>query len=487
MNKKISIIGLPGSGKTTLGKNLSTKLSIPHYSLGDLVRQHLADQTPLGQKIREFISQQKGWSPLRDDLAEAVMSDQLSNQEAWIIDGFPRNIIQAQSDLLKDLDHYLLVDIDPEIALQRVLTRQRVDDSVDKFQARLKAEAERLPELINHAKQQGKLIQLNGENNSEILFQEATNLLSTKKAPTKLKLLTSEHDHFQFEAGKPACPVSCKYCFITEHDERREVWNKNPQAGLNKASTFINVPPWIDQSEAEQKRFRSFPWEILRGDIVGFTAITDPFWPKIEKFFWEFIEKTSPLAKLVTAVTKWPLSKSTLKRLATIPNFRLVLAITGNRPPIEKVSVEKHLETLALAQEYGVKTLPISHPYISGVSDLSFLPDLKKLGYQNFDVKGFRYCDSQMGSWMPESSKHFYLGQEDQEILPEDGWREKVEAAGLELLSPRQWYLRESKDLQPKLTSEQASEYVDKVMELSNIVSSSSNQDVIEAAIKRRM
>lgn len=486
MNKKISIIGLPGSGKTTLGKTLSAELSIPHYSLGDLVRQHLTDQTSLGQKIREFISQQSGWGPLRDDLAEEVMSEQLASKDSWIIDGFPRNILQANSHLLKDLDHYLLVDIAPEIALQRVITRQRIDDSVDKFLARLKVESERLPQLVDQAIQQGKLIQLNGNNSPDQLLQEAKVNLPTKKNSTKLKLL-ADHDHFQFEAGKPACPVSCKYCFITEHDERREVWNKNPQAGLNKASTFINVPPWIDQSEAEQKRFRSFPWEILRGDIVGFTAITDPFWPKIEKYFWEFVEKTAPLAKLVTAVTKWPLSKATLKRLADIPNFRLVLAITGNRPPIEKVSVEKHLETLSLAQEYGVKTLPISHPYISGVSDLSFLPELKKLGYQSFDVKGFRYCDSQMGSWMPESSKHFYLGKEDQEILPEDGWREKVEAAGLELLSPRQWYLRESSELQPKLTREQASDYVAKVMEFSNIVSSSSNQDVVEAAIKRRM
>lgn len=293
--------------------------------------------------------------------------------------------------------------------------------------------------------------------------------------------------NFRFEAGKPACPVACKYCFITEHDARREVWNRNPLMGLNKATSFVNVPPWIAESPGDEERFYNFPWEILRGDFVGFTAITDPFWPKLERYLWHFVEKVSPLAKVVTCVTKWPIDRQTMKRLSQVPNFMLVVAITGNAPPIERVPVRRHLETLRLAKEEGVPALPISHPYIAGVSDLWFLPELYEMGYREFDVKGFRYCDAQMGSWLPEASRQYYLGREDEEVLPEDGWRQKVWDSGLTLLSPRQWYLREGLGRQPQLDQSTAENYVREVMAYANIVSSSSNQDVIEAAIRRRL
>ena len=171
--------------------------------------------------------------------------------------------------------------------------------------------------------------------------------------------------------------------------------------------------------------------------------------------------------------------------LAEYPNFFLVVGITGNGS-IEKIKVEKHLQTLEWAKEFGVWALPISHPYIAGVSDLSFLPELKAMGYDEFDVKGLRYCDSQMGSWMPEDSKRYYLGREDEEVLPEDGWREKVEDAGFELLSPRQWYLREGVHFQPKLDRAKAESLVEKTMELANVVSSD-QEKVWEAAVQRRL
>lgn len=291
---------------------------------------------------------------------------------------------------------------------------------------------------------------------------------------------------FRFEAGKPACPVACQYCFITEHDTRREVWNRNPMVGLNKATTFVNVAPWITDSPCDKERFYAFPWEILRGDFVGFTAITDPFWPKLERYLWHFIEQVSPLAKIVTCVTKWPITRETMVRLSRVPNFMMVVAITGNHPPIEKIPVCKHLKTLELAKELGVLALPISHPYIAGVSDLSFLPELKRLGYDKFDVKGFRYCDAQMRSWIPEASRRYYVGLEEEEVLPEDGWRKRAADAGLSLLSPHQWYLREGMWRQPHLNREKAKELVSCVCKLANIVSSD-QKHVWDEALNRRL
>lgn len=288
----------------------------------------------------------------------------------------------------------------------------------------------------------------------------------------------------KFRAGEPACPVACKYCFITEHETRREVWNQNPIMGVNKACTFVNVTPWIGEDSLEQERFKNFPWEILRADFVGFTAITDPFYPKIDSYLWKWLDRASEVAKLTTCVTKWPISKEVMKKLSRYQNFFLVVGVTGNWM-IEKVPLRKHLQTLAYAKEYGVPTLPISHPYIAGMSDLSFLPEIKKLGYDHFDIKGLRYCDKNMGVWMPESSKKLYEGHEDQEILPEDGWREKVLDAGLNLLSPREWYLKEGSQLSPHVDEQTAKELVSKVFELANIVSSDKD-NVFEAAVQRR-
>lgn len=291
---------------------------------------------------------------------------------------------------------------------------------------------------------------------------------------------------YRFRAGKPACPVACKYCFITEHDTRREVWNAQPLLGINRACTFLNVPPWIGKDPESQRRFYEFPWEVLHGDYVGFTAVTDPFWTEIEPWFWRFVESASPRAKLLTAVTKWPLTATLVKRLSRIPNFLLVVAVTGNAPPVERVPVAKHLRTLALAKEHGLKALPVSHPYISGVSDLSFLRELRGMGYSEFDVKGFRYCDRTMKAWLPESSRAQYQGREDEEILPEDGWREKVTDAGLSLLSPRQWYLREAPKT-PSCSEAEAEHLVDRCLSMSAVVTSDCEEGVRRSAIFRRL
>src|SRR5690606_23381252 len=109
------------------------------------------------------------------------------------------------------------------------------------------------------------------------------------------------------------------------------------------------------------------------------------------------------------------------------------------------------------------------------------------VGYDEFDVKGFRYCDAQMHSWIPEASRRYYFGREDEEVLPEDRWRERVADAGLSLVSPRQWDLREAFGREPRVDRATAETLVGRVMEMANIVSSDSNVEVVEAAIRRRL
>lgn len=280
-----------------------------------------------------------------------------------------------------------------------------------------------------------------------------------------------------------ACPVACRYCVITQVGYRAAAWREKFLIGLNKAVTILNPPPDRDDTRALAS-FYNFPLELLEGDRVGFNAISDPFWPKYRPELEWFLDKVAPIAKAVTCVTKFPVSAALMKRLATIPHFQLNVSITG-LDGIEATTTKSRLRTLALAREYGVAVFPTVHPYIAGMSDLSFLPELRCLGYDAVDVKGLRY-DPAMATWMPPASRALYAGTEGTETLPEDGWRERIADAGLELQSLRVWGAKHSRPT-PRLSREVAEERVAALLGYANITSSDSDRAVIEAAINRRL
>lgn len=291
---------------------------------------------------------------------------------------------------------------------------------------------------------------------------------------------------FKFEVGKPACPVACKYCHVTELDANRTANWSQGLVGVNKACTFMNVPPWINEDKATSDRFYNFPWRLLKGDFAGWTAVTDGLMPDLRKYFWHWIEMVSPIAKLTTVVSKWPINADFMEELSRIENFYLVVTITGAEA-IEKVSTRLLLRNLERAKFYGVKALPMVHPYISGVSNISFLPELKKMGYDEVCFKGLRYNSETMSSWMPETSKPLYQGHGIEEVLPDDGWQQKIEDAGLSLLSPKQWYYREAINNQPKLSQDEAIANVDQLLQLAQVASSASGDIVRRSLIERRM
>ncbi len=287
-----------------------------------------------------------------------------------------------------------------------------------------------------------------------------------------------------YDTKNTGCPIGCRYCVITKVNCRRQLWNKKTLLGLNKAVTILNAPPDLEDKQAV-KDFYDFPLHLLRGDIVGFNAISDPFWPKYRKQLDYFLDNVSKIAKLVVCVTKFNISDEMMQRLSKIPNFRLNVSITG-LDSIENTKTKDRLETFAKAKKYGVKAFPIIHPYIAGMSDLSFLAELKKMGYDYVDVKGLRYNHETMKNWMPEESQKYYIGTNEEEILPEDGWREKIQQAGMVLKVLKDWY-QEGQELVPKITEEEAKADAEKILQLANITSSDTDEAVIKALIKRKM
>lgn len=288
---------------------------------------------------------------------------------------------------------------------------------------------------------------------------------------------------YKYKKVETGCPVGCRYCVITKVDSRREMWSNNTIIGINKAVTIINPPPCLNDKKAVEE-FYNFPLGLLKGDCVGFCGISDPFWPKYKKELWYVLENVSKIAKVITCVTKFNPPDEVLKRLAKIPNFKLAVSITG-LDKIEKTKTKDRLDLLLRAKKFGICAFPIVHPYIGGMSDISFLDKLVKMGYKEIDFKGLRFNKETMKDWMPVNVQKLYQASGEKEFLVEDGWRKKLEKAGIKLRSLKDWY-KDGFD-SPKLSLRESKDKVNKILQYANITSSDTDEAVIDAAIRRRM
>ena len=93
----IILLGPPGAGKGTQAHRLAERLGLPHISSGDLFREHLKNQTPLGKLAQQYMS--KG-ELVPDEVTIGMVKDRLARPDAQrgaILDGFPRTPAQAQA------------------------------------------------------------------------------------------------------------------------------------------------------------------------------------------------------------------------------------------------------------------------------------------------------------------------------------------------------------------------------------------------------
>ena len=93
---RLIFIGPPGSGKGTQAKRLAVRYQVPHISTGDMLREAVADDTPLGRQAAPIMAS-GGLVP--DDLMIGIINDRLAKPDAergFILDGFPRTTVQAE-------------------------------------------------------------------------------------------------------------------------------------------------------------------------------------------------------------------------------------------------------------------------------------------------------------------------------------------------------------------------------------------------------
>jgi len=186
---RLILVGPPGAGKGTQAVHLAAHYSIPHISTGDIFRANLKEGTPLGLQAKGFMD--KG-ELVPDSVTNAMVKDRLTNADTaqgFLLDGFPRNVAQAEvlrailADKKTPIDAALELSIENAEIIKRLSGRrtcrgcgkifpgqldkcdacggelyQRDDDKEDVISRRLEVYAEQTAPIIAFYRHEGLLI-----------------------------------------------------------------------------------------------------------------------------------------------------------------------------------------------------------------------------------------------------------------------------------------------------------------------------------------
>ena len=157
----VLLLGLQGSGKGTQAKIISKTYGIPQVATGDMARELKELDTPLGHEVKEIYDRGE---LLSDELVVRMIRDRLSRGDTipgFILDGFPRNLAQAEAldALLEEVGRRLDVVFefqigDREVVMERIAKRAvdegRTDDTPDAIRKRLEIYDRETAPLVEH-------------------------------------------------------------------------------------------------------------------------------------------------------------------------------------------------------------------------------------------------------------------------------------------------------------------------------------------------
>ena len=219
---RIVLLGAPGSGKGTQAKLLVEKYKLPQISTGDMLRDAVAEGSPLGRQAK--VAMDAG-QLVSDEIVLGIIQERVTRPDArkgFILDGFPRNLQQAEAldqlltSLGRPLNLSLLVAVDVDALIQRLVGRRtclscgqmynvyyapphiegrcdecggrlrhRGDDNEETIGNRLRVfETHTLP-VAEYYKEQGKLRTVQGVGEIADIFKAVTKVVEDVKANIK--------------------------------------------------------------------------------------------------------------------------------------------------------------------------------------------------------------------------------------------------------------------------------------------------------------
>jgi adenylate kinase len=186
---RLLLIGAPGAGKGTQAELLAKRFGIAHISSGDLLRQHVREQTSLGQQIKAYVD--------RGDLVpDAMVMDMLRKPVAtaaeaggYVLDGFPRTVDQAQAafavaqQLGAEVQAAIHLDVPDEELVRRLLSRRRgSDDTQEVIEHRLQVYRENTIPLLEYYAGREWMFAVDGAQPPEAVHEEIVGRLQKLSA-----------------------------------------------------------------------------------------------------------------------------------------------------------------------------------------------------------------------------------------------------------------------------------------------------------------
>ncbi len=208
---KIILLGAPGSGKGTQAEKLTHDFDLPQISTGNLLRQAIVDGSDIGKKAKAIMD---AGDLVSDEIVLELIKESLSDDASrygFVLDGYPRNINQAESlkallnimDL--PLDCTVLIDVDSEILIKRLSGRricsktgktiniyfskqseidqcieaggeliQRTDDNLESITNRINVYKKQTEPLIDYYQSDGLLKVVDGNGGIEVVYTRLT-------------------------------------------------------------------------------------------------------------------------------------------------------------------------------------------------------------------------------------------------------------------------------------------------------------------------
>ena len=204
---RIVFLGAPGSGKGTQAQKLMADYGLQQISTGDLLRAAVAAGTELGQKAKAAMD---AGELVTDDIVLGIIAERLAQDDVksgFILDGYPRNLQQAQDlqpvleNIGQSLDAAVLLDVDLDILMKRLTGRrtcsktgkllniyfssqaeidavtdaggelvQRADDNEETISKRLTVYREQTAPLVDFYRDAGLLKTVAGEGDIEEIY-----------------------------------------------------------------------------------------------------------------------------------------------------------------------------------------------------------------------------------------------------------------------------------------------------------------------------
>lgn len=170
---KLLLIGIQGAGKSTQGNLLSKELNLPYLSSGHIFREMTKEKTKLGRMLKETLN---SGALVPDDLTLKIVLAYLKKPEyahGFILDGFPRTEPQAEA-FNGEIDKVAYIKVSDKEALWRISGRNdsREDETLQAIRKRIGLFHTVTEPVVEYYRQQGKLVEVDGEQSVEQVFQD---------------------------------------------------------------------------------------------------------------------------------------------------------------------------------------------------------------------------------------------------------------------------------------------------------------------------